>query len=1447
MRKSNMFRGWRRNIQWLSMILLVACWTPSAVNAQCTLACNDLVQFSLDEDCSSEVLPDHILEAQYSCPGDKLVTVMGANGQPIPGSPWVNGTYIGQTLTVKVTHIASGNHCWGSIVVEDKLAPEIECPPVTIWCSETNYNPGNIPGAIAEDNCDGNLKMDWNDLVVAQPCGGPYSAIVQRNWRATDDSGNTSTCVQQIYFQRATLADVTFPANRDDISAPALLCGNPNTNPSATGWPTVGGDPAFGFCDLVINYSDQTSSMCQGNLTIFRTWTVLDMCSGNTTSKLQIIKVVDKQGPTLTCPTDLDHQVKVIDYLSGPQYNGCLAVVMFPQIQIFDNCSSYSKLKFQIYAEINGFLYSIPTNGGTLTVPLGTHTFVYKATDDCGNSNTCSFQFKVVDKVAPIVACETNHTVALTGDVTNVEAITFDDGSYDECSDITFSVRRADNQKCPGNDATLLGPTVPFYCCDINNGPVMVTLRVTDAAGNWNECMTFVEVADKLTPTIWCPKDISVMCSMPYEPTQPQTYSKSVTPGTTISPVFALTYTVPVPVSGIDPSAEITDLDVYLNIKHEYVDQLKIRLISPSGKKVSLFDGGVCGQTKADVDVTFNDEGSSFSCSGGNPAISGNMQSQADLLSFFDGLNPNSQPGNKHWLLEVEDTAPLAGGVINEVKLNFTYATPLALKPKVNDNTEACGLTVTWKDLDTPDKCPGGTIRREWSVKDAFGLSNKCIQKITFVDNTPLDVEFPADLTINDCTDINDLKNLGNVTHNGDCELVGIEYQDKVLTVVQDACYKIERTWTVVDWCKYNKNNPNNTKLGTQLGGRRYRDNGDGYFEWTQTIKVIDKTAPKIFCPADVTVLNMEANCGPTFFAPEKVVVVDCSPTINADYTVDLFNDGNVDLTGTGLVASGNYPIGKHRISYKVEDGCNNFATCSFLITVIDGKKPQASCKNINIDLMAMNGGGMAQITASMINLASSDNCTPDHKLLMTVSPSLFTCANRGDNEVALTVIDAQGNFDVCTAKVNVQDNMGVCPDSLGTGTILGYVKDNNQDAVENAEVSIANMNGLSMMTGASGSFSFNGLSAGQGYILQPVKNDHHLNGVSTYDILMIQKHLLGIKALSGPLKLLAADVNKSNNITISDIIDLRKALLTAAPFAKNNSWRFIESTYTFSNPQNPFGEAWPEIVEIKSLPATGAEVAFTGIKVGDVSGDALPNTLLAAETRNFAGTLQFETPEMELISGTTIDMPVRASDLAGIEGFQFTLGFDPSVLEFAGIREGALSSFGQDNIGTRFTDEGQLTASWNGTTEGIQAEDILFTVQFRVTGNGRLSDNVRISSMHVAAEAYDRDDNLLDAALRFTGANGQTVSADGFSLYQNRPNPFSDETVIGFELPQGGTATLTLTDLSGKVLQVFQGDFARGYNEFRIQRSDVRSAGIVYYRLTADGFAETRKMVIIE
>jgi len=102
----------------------------------------------------------------------------------------------------------------------------------------------------------------------------------------------------------------------------------------------------------------------------------------------------------------------------------------------------------------------------------------------------------------------------------------------------------------------------------------------------------------------------------------------------------------------------------------------------------------------------------------------------------------------------------------------------------------------------------------------------------------------------------------------------------------------------------------------------------------------------------------------------------------------------------------------------------------------------------------------------------------------------------------------------------------------------------------------------------------------------------------------------------------------------------------------------------------------------------------------------------------------------------------------------------------------------------------------------------------------------------------------LKDIAFNFT--NGTTSTSTTFELYQNRPNPFKEETVIGFTLPQASKATIQIMDISGKLLKVIEQDAVQGYNEVTLDRTALKGAGVLYYRLETSTDTATKKMTLI-
>ncbi|MEZ4924877.1 MAG: dockerin type I domain-containing protein [Saprospiraceae bacterium] len=119
------------------------------------------------------------------------------------------------------------------------------------------------------------------------------------------------------------------------------------------------------------------------------------------------------------------------------------------------------------------------------------------------------------------------------------------------------------------------------------------------------------------------------------------------------------------------------------------------------------------------------------------------------------------------------------------------------------------------------------------------------------------------------------------------------------------------------------------------------------------------------------------------------------------------------------------------------------------------------------------------------------------------------------------------------------------------------------------------------------------------------------LNGVTTADLLLIQKHILGIEAITSPYKLIAADANMDGKITTFDIVLLRKLILgIITELPHKQSWRFIRKDYTLPDPGNPFNPPFNDryIITPEQNPLPH-KFEFIGVKIGDINGDADPKS----------------------------------------------------------------------------------------------------------------------------------------------------------------------------------------------------------------------------------------------
>jgi len=96
-------------------------------------------------------------------------------------------------------------------------------------------------------------------------------------------------------------------------------------------------------------------------------------------------------------------------------------------------------------------------------------------------------------------------------------------------------------------------------------------------------------------------------------------------------------------------------------------------------------------------------------------------------------------------------------------------------------------------------------------------------------------------------------------------------------------------------------------------------------------------------------------------------------------------------------------------------------------------------------------------------------------------------------------------------------------------------------------------------------------------------------------------------------------------------------------------------------------------------------------------------------------------------------------------------------------------------------------------------------------------------------------------------GEFGRAMEKAVPELHQNRPNPFSNHTIISFWLPETSEAQLKIYDLSGKEVKVIEGMYEAGEHRIEIQRAELPSYGMYFYSLRTGKFFDTKQMILIE
>jgi len=1344
-----------------------------------SLECIAQVNVSLDEDCEALVTPDMVLtdvEAGVSY----TIILKDEHGQVIPGGI-LTLDQLGQNITYEVfDDQANPNSCWGKILVEVKIQPVLNCTNDTISCTALdvlappallNFG-GNCLQSTFEISLINEVRNDTDD------CDSLYTSFVTRTYQATDGNGNTATCAQQLLLTRLDTSKLEYPVgttiikcsesdnfefydfNEDDEQAEPCLIPIPWLNVSLTGSGTgyvgvpylncvtgsgtgvvipLGGTgsgtgsgtpliPEGGatlvtedgvellessdVCNTWVSYTDQPMPSPDGcNKKVFRTWNILEWHCNQEFAQpphSHIIEIVDDMAPEFDCPPA---------YVISSDYE-CGLEVQLPDLSPSDGCGHGEEVK--ILTPFGQF-EKTETTDDFITVKLaaGPNQVKYIVSDNCSNSSECIVEVTLRDGIDPVAICEQNTVISLSSqEKTQVASSIFDDGSWDECGDITScAVKMADVQafrnltpdtiidgvdhvlfsnylvSCPLIDYLsgtvidgqeylteddLCQPYINFCCSELGDD-VMVIYRAMDAGGNSSDCMVNVELQGVGT-TLVCPPAITRECIG----------------------VNAITYS--------DPT------------------------------------------------------------------------------------------------------------VVNDCGVNYTFTSTF------DSSLNSCGL--------------GDVVRTVRAVSPTGLILNEvsCTQKITIVPATGagLAVPFPpAILNVPDVCSLDELTPtaLGSVPtfdQSAGCSQLGYDFVDAVSG--NPGCYNITRTWTVIDWCTRDATGQFMTYEGTQQ-----------ITTSSTSGPIVTATSPLVFptdskdCERSVTV--------------SAAVSGGCTAGYTWSYSLLNVTDNIVVTNGSGFSYTAVLEVDSYRMTWTVTDGCGN-QPGSFVqeFEVESTKAPKPVCNtNYSIDL---NAAGTATLVPSVIDAGSSHPCYPPSQLILAFDEAgqttqlVYGCADVNTTStvslwVMLDPAHPTNRKGFCTAQVTVNQGLANCLVPPGGGNnnlvkVSGTVHTEQQLMIESVEVILEDA--ATEMTDIAGAYAFESMPMGGSYVVTPRKNSDHLNGVSTLDLIMIQRHILGIEELAGPYKQIAADVNSSASIDGVDLVELRKLILGIyEEFPENTSWRFFDESKALSD-IDPWGAALEESYEIPQLDSD-MDIDFIGVKIGDVNDDASTYELHDDEldVRSQRWPLIFTMESKTLYKGETTVVNVSAKNYERISGWQGTLRFDADIISVQDLIPGSLD-ISSENF--NLSEFGTLAMSY-GSQETREYDNgtVLFQLKLKADETIQTDDLFSITSDVTRSEAYRGFSEEVPFKLEYekTGNNKILLAI---------PNPFVEYTTVEFQLEKAGNVLFEFYDTQGRLIHDVTGSFESGKGSIKVEGSALDVQGVIYIKMITDNTVSDFKMI---
>jgi len=356
-------------------------------------------------------------------------------------------------------------------------------------------------------------------------------------------------------------------------------------------------------------------------------------------------------------------------------------------------------------------------------------------------------------------------------------------------------------------------------------------------------------------------------------------------------------------------------------------------------------------------------------------------------------------------------------------------------------------------------------------------------------------------------------------------------------------------------------------------------------------------------------------------------------------------------------------------------------------------------------------------------------------------------------------------------------------------------------------------------------------------------------NGVTALDVALIQSHILQKNILNSPYKIIAADVNGDNTVSVLDIVYIKRLILgidttfTATSTGAHRLWAFVDndSTYNLADSSKIYPyynqRTWTNL----TYNVSGKNLV--GCKLGDVNWDWNPAIPRPMVNNINAVELSYTYPS-DALSGRTdgyVHLPVKVKNFKDMLGMQFTISFNANVLQWQGIGNNPLDL----ETGTNHAAEGSVSFLWVDPKNEIKTlEDGFVIMELIFKAISPLNnETLNLNSSVTSIAAYDKDENLHNIIINPSVINTSDIVKETWTV---APNPTAEGVVhVQMNLKEAKTIIFRLMDNTGKVLLSKKTEGIKGSNDFQMSEDRPLNTGTYYLQAIGVEGEEVKKILI--